>query len=91
MTDAGRAGADCVEFTVREFAVREKVTVKTVRRWIDKGAVEFRTTAGGGIRIVERRRREYRRRVPADAAASPIGTGERRSGTGGDRRGHSSR
>jgi predicted site-specific integrase-resolvase len=43
------------EFTVRDFARKEQVNEKTVRRWIVKGAVEVRRTPGGGIRIVERR------------------------------------
>ena len=43
------------ELTVKEYAVRERVTESTVRRWIDKGAVLARRTPGGGVRIVERR------------------------------------
>lgn len=43
-----------VEFTVRQFAEREQVTVVTVRRWIEKRAVQTRRTPGGGIRIVEK-------------------------------------
>lgn len=39
------------EFTVKEFAARERVTERTVRNWIDKGAVPVRRTPGGGIRI----------------------------------------
>lgn len=42
------------EFTVKELAHRERVNERTVRRWIDKGAVEVRRTPGGGIRIIER-------------------------------------
>lgn len=41
------------EWTVREFAEREKVSIVTVRRWVEKGAVQVRRTPGGGIRIVE--------------------------------------
>jgi len=44
-----------VEHTVREYAAQEKVSEKTVRRWIDKGAVLVRHTPGGGVRIIERR------------------------------------
>lgn len=40
------------ELTVRELAVAERVTEKTVRRWIEKGAVTTRRTPGGGVRIV---------------------------------------
>jgi DNA-directed RNA polymerase specialized sigma24 family protein len=40
------------EFTVKEYAYREKVSVVTVRRWIKKGAVEIRRTPGVGIRII---------------------------------------
>lgn len=43
------------ELTVKELAEREQVAERTVRRWIDKGAVHIRRTPGGGIRIVERR------------------------------------
>lgn len=43
------------EYTVKEFAARERVEERTVRRWITKGAVDTRRTPGGGIRISERR------------------------------------
>lgn len=46
---------DVMEFTVRAYASREQVNERTVRRWIVKGAVQIRRTAGGGIRIVEPR------------------------------------
>jgi ribosomal protein L34E len=45
-----------MDLTVKQFAKREQVTSRQVRRWIDKGAIEVRRTPGGGIRIVERRR-----------------------------------
>ena len=41
------------EFTVKEFAAKERVDERTVRRWIVKGAVDVRRTPGGGVRIVE--------------------------------------
>lgn len=41
------------EFTVKEFAAKERVDERTVRRWIDKGAVDVRRTPGGGVRIVD--------------------------------------
>ena len=41
------------EFTVKEFASKERVDERTVRRWIVKGAVDVRRTPGGGVRIVE--------------------------------------
>ena len=44
------------ELTVREFAAIERVTERTVYRWIEDGAVEYRRTPGGGIRILDRRR-----------------------------------
>lgn len=47
--------AETVEYCVKEFAAKERVTERTVRRWIAKGAVLVRRTPGGGIRIVERR------------------------------------
>lgn len=52
---AASPGASCPELTVREFAQAERVTDRTVRRWIAKGALAVRYTAGGGIRILERR------------------------------------
>lgn len=39
------------ELTVKEFAEREQVTVRTVMNWIAKGAVKVRRTPGGGLRI----------------------------------------
>ena len=39
------------ELTVKELATRERVTVRTVRNWIAKGAIDFRRTPGGGVRI----------------------------------------
>lgn len=44
-----------MELTVKEFAAKERVDERTVRRWIVKGAVQVRRTPGGGIRIVDRR------------------------------------
>jgi excisionase family DNA binding protein len=44
-----------MELTVKEFAAKERVDERTVRRWIEKGAVECRRTPGGGIRIREPR------------------------------------
>lgn len=41
-----------MELTVREMAEREQVTVRTVRRWIAKGAVPIRRTPGRGIRVL---------------------------------------
>lgn len=40
------------EFTVREVAERERVSQRTVRRWIEKGAVIIRKTPGGGVRVL---------------------------------------
>lgn len=41
------------EYTVKEFAQRERVTQRTVYNWMAKGAVDFRRTPGGRIRIYE--------------------------------------
>ena len=41
------------EFTVKEYAAKERVHEQTVRLWIRKGAVPVRRTPGGGIRITE--------------------------------------
>lgn len=43
------------EFTVKEYAHRERVDERTVRRWVAKGAVVYRKTPGGGVRIIEGR------------------------------------
>jgi predicted site-specific integrase-resolvase len=40
-----------MEWTIKEFAAHERVNERTVRRWIEKGAVPVRRTPGGGIRI----------------------------------------
>lgn len=40
------------EYTVKEYAHAERVTPRTVWRWIDKGAVPVRRTPGGGVRIL---------------------------------------
>ncbi len=39
------------DYTVKQFALKEQVDPRTVRRWIAKGAVEIRRTPSGGIRI----------------------------------------
>ena len=43
------------ELTIKEFAAIERVTSRTVYHWIAKGAVEYRRTPGGGVRIIDRR------------------------------------
>lgn len=40
------------EMTVREYAEYERVTIRTVRNWIEKKAVSIRRTPTGGVRIV---------------------------------------
>ncbi len=40
------------ELTVREYALHERVTERTVWNWIDKKAIDVRRTPGGGVRIV---------------------------------------
>ena len=40
------------ELTVKNYANAEGVHERTVRRWIEKGAVTIRRTPGGGIRVV---------------------------------------
>jgi hypothetical protein len=43
------------EYTTREYAAKEGVSIRDVRLWISKGAVEARKTAGGTRwRIIER-------------------------------------
>ena len=39
------------ELTVKQYAEREQVDERTVRRWIEKGAVTARKTPGGRFRI----------------------------------------
>jgi len=41
-----------VEMTVKEFAALERVTIRTVKTWIEKGAVQVRRTPGGGVRVL---------------------------------------
>ncbi len=43
-----------IELTVKAFAAREQVTVRTVWHWIEKGAVQVRRrrTCGGGVRVI---------------------------------------
>lgn len=45
-----------MELTVKEYAAREGVDPRTVWRWVAKGAVDFRRTPGGRLRILEPRR-----------------------------------
>ena len=40
-----------MELTVKELATQERVTERTVYNWMAKGAVTFRRTPGGNIRI----------------------------------------
>ena len=40
-----------MELKIKEFAARERVNERTVRRWIARGAIEARRTPGGGVRI----------------------------------------
>jgi excisionase family DNA binding protein len=57
-----------MEFTVKEFAHRERVDERTVRRWIEKGALAVRRTPGGRVRIMD----EQSRAVVFDMANSDI-------------------
>lgn len=41
-----------LSLTIKEYAAREKVDERTVRRWIAKGAVEIRRTPGGRPRVL---------------------------------------
>lgn len=43
------------EHRVSEFARLERVTPRTVRQWIAKGALTVRRTPGGGVRIIDQR------------------------------------
>jgi predicted site-specific integrase-resolvase len=43
------------ELKVRDYAQREGVSERTVRRWIVKGALQTRKTPGGGLRIQDDR------------------------------------
>jgi predicted site-specific integrase-resolvase len=40
------------EFTVKEFAEKERVSTRTVRTWMSKGVIEYRHTPGGRVRIL---------------------------------------
>jgi len=59
------------ELTVKEFAAKERVDERTVRRWIDKGAVDVRRTPGGGIRICDRRESFVGRMTNSDISRHP--------------------
>lgn len=43
------------ELTIKEYAESERVSYRTVRRWIEKGAVEVRRTPTGRVRISNQR------------------------------------
>jgi len=55
-----------MDLTIKEYAARERVDERTVRRWIDKGAVQIRRTPGGGIRIADQRDEPKGDRTKAD-------------------------
>lgn len=59
-----------MELTVKEYAARERVDERTVRRWIVKGAVDVRRTPGGGIRIEPSRVVMFNLRDDGDDAAN---------------------
>jgi len=40
------------EMTQKEYAAMERVTTRTVRTWIAKGAVQVRRTPGGRVRVL---------------------------------------
>lgn len=40
------------ELTIKEYARVERVSERTVKTWISKGAVEIRRTPGGRVRIL---------------------------------------
>lgn len=40
------------DYTVKAYAAREQVSERTVRRWIQKAAVDSRRTPGGRLRVV---------------------------------------
>lgn len=40
-----------MELTIKEYAGIERVSERTVRNWIAKGAVDVRRTPGGRVRI----------------------------------------
>jgi len=42
------------ELTVKEYAALERVTDRTVRSWLTKGAIAHRKTPGGRLRILIR-------------------------------------
>lgn len=44
-------GVRRTEWTVKEYAVVEGVTERTVWTWIAKGAIDVRRTPGGHVRI----------------------------------------
>ncbi|NBP84798.1 MAG: helix-turn-helix domain-containing protein [Mycobacteriaceae bacterium] len=40
------------QLTLKELAALWRVDVRTVRRWVEKGAVKTIKTPGGGVRVV---------------------------------------
>jgi excisionase family DNA binding protein len=40
-----------MDLTIKEYAAIERVTERTVKNWIAKGAIDVRRTPGGGVRI----------------------------------------
>lgn len=59
------------ELTVKEYAAVERVDERTVRRWIEKGAVHVRRTPGGGVRIVDTTSRAVFFRTSDDKSGQP--------------------
>lgn len=42
-----------MKYKISEYARKERVTIRTVWRWIKEGKVEHTRTASGGVRIIE--------------------------------------
>lgn len=59
------------ELTVKEYAAVERVTVRTVQRWIDKGAVPVRRTPGGGVRVLILRVEDMKTTTNYDSTRHP--------------------
>ena len=51
MVETPKVTIQARELTVKEYAIHERVTTRTVWTWISKGAIPVRRTPGGSVRV----------------------------------------